>query len=109
MDEEVFSLVLAAVFFTWLLTYLIMRTISKARLSARGEGEKPGSVGVGELEERMKRAVETANEPLRREIRQLRGELDELQPRRKKLEGGAISEPGLLAERREPGDEGGLT
>ena len=88
MDEELVFLILFVGFMVWLVTYLVMKSMNKARMSGQKAPDK--SVGLGELEERIERAVESANEPLRREIRQLRRDLEEVQVRGKKLDGGAI-------------------
>ena len=58
---------------------------------------EPSSIGLGELDERIRTAVQEANEPLRKEIRLLREELKVLQPKQRKLDGGALQDPGLLA------------
>ena len=96
MEDEIkiiFLLLLFVIAMTAVIGAFVVRT--KTGKSETGDT----SVGMRELEERIQKAVETANEPLRQEINRLRGELESLQPRQKKLEGGAIHETPLLADR----------
>ncbi len=94
--EEVFFVVFFFAFVI-IMTAMIGAFIVKAKSAKHSAADS--SVGLRELEERIQKAVESANEPLRKEIHQLRNELESLQPRQKKLEGGAIHETPLLAER----------
>ena len=94
--SELISLVVFLVFIV-VMTAMIGGFVVRAK--TRGKSGDAASIGVGELEERIRRAVEAANEPLRREIKQLRSELDELETKPRKLPGGALHDPGLLAER----------
>lgn len=54
---------------------IVFSGIAKIKRAQRAELPE-NSVGMAELEERIQRAVQTANEPLKEEIRALEGRLD---------------------------------
>jgi hypothetical protein len=98
--EETMMLLIFLVFVV-IMTAMIGGFIVRARSAHRGSD----AVGLKELEDRIRKAVEQANEPLRRELRDIRSEVEALQPARKRLEGGAVHETPLLAERRAESEE----
>ena len=81
-------------FFVVVMTAIIGGFVTRARTAQAGK--QRDSIQISELETRIKEAVRVANEPLRHEIKQLRMELDAIEPKRRKLEGGALSDPTLL-------------
>lgn len=103
MDEV---LIVAIVFGSMVaIVSMIVNGVMRSKGIARTKQD--GAMGVTELEERIRRAVHEANEPLRKEIASLRGAVEEITPAQRRLEGGALHDPGLLAEGRGPRTERG--
>lgn len=103
MDE----VLIVAIIFGSMVAIVSMIINGVLRSKGVSRTKQDGAMGVTELEERIRRAVLEANEPLRRELAQVREAMEEMSVPRRRLEGGAIHDPGLLAEGRGGSRESG--
>lgn len=107
MDEV---LIVAIVFGSLVaLAAMIVNAVMRVKGAQGSAGASGGeAMSVRELEQRIRQAVEEANEPLRLQIQSLQSSLEAAkEPKQRKLEGGALHDPGLLAEGREHRSERG--